>query len=155
MIDEGLSDFMLRNSVDDGDCRIWTGRRLPSGYGIIKKSGKTLYAHRESYAANVGLIPADLYVLHRCDRPACIQPAHLFVGTQLDNIRDMDAKGRRGFSRPHHVRRGTEHHFARLTEDDVRSIRQSNALHRELAAIYGVSRQSISRIKTGRRWSHV
>ena len=60
---------------------------------------KTGYSHRYAWEAYRGPIPVEMHVLHKCDTPACVNIEHLFLGTQLDNIRDMDAKGRRGDSR--------------------------------------------------------
>lgn len=76
-------------------CIEWTGPRLKSGYGRVWSQGKMKRAHRVAYEDEYGPIPEGMSVLHTCDNPPCVRPEHLFIGTQLDNIRDMDRKGRR------------------------------------------------------------
>ncbi len=75
-------------------CWIWTGVRVPGGYGGTTRGGVYQMAHRVAYELAVGPIPKGLYVLHRCDLPPCVNPAHLWVGTQTDNMRDCKRKGR-------------------------------------------------------------
>jgi DNA-binding Xre family transcriptional regulator len=79
-----------------GDCWLWTGARRPLGYGALKVDGHVLHAHRVAYELVYGEIPAELVVLHTCDNPPCVNPAHLRLGTRSDNTRDMYAKGRYG-----------------------------------------------------------
>ena len=138
-------------------CWLWTGA-LRNGYGQFWLRRRMPRAHRLSYRYHVGPIPDGLCVLHNCpggDNPACVNPAHLWLGTQADNMRDMAAKGR---SSRAPTMFGEEHVDAKLTTNDVRAIRRGLAAgtyQRELAATYGVSESSVSRIKTGRSWAHV
>ena len=78
-------------------CWPWLGKRQTGGgYGTFVRRGVTIYAHRRALELSIGRdLAADEHALHRCDNPPCINPAHLFVGTNADNIRDRDAKGRR------------------------------------------------------------
>lgn len=102
--------------IDAKGCWLWTKGRMPFGYGAIVVNGKTKLAHRVSYEAHVGPIPSGLCVLHRCDVPPCVNPEHLFLGTQLDNMRDKIAKGRQGDSSVGRRVRGDEH-WARQNPD--------------------------------------
>lgn len=83
-----------------GPCWIWTGARLPAGYGRIANSEpagpRVLNAHRVSWEMAHGSIPDGSHVLHRCDVPRCVRPDHLFLGDQAANVADMVAKGRHG-----------------------------------------------------------
>ncbi len=81
--------------VQKGDgCWEWQGSRNKLGYGITSLRGRAIRAHRVSWEIVNGPIPDGLLVCHRCDNPACVRPDHLFLGTQIDNLRDMRTKGR-------------------------------------------------------------
>lgn len=82
--------------VDKTDgCWVWRGSKTNGyRYGFFKKHGKVVQSHRYSWEMSFGAIPAGLKVLHRCDNPPCVNPSHLFLGTQKDNIHDMIRKGR-------------------------------------------------------------
>lgn len=81
--------------ITDG-CWLFRGARTPFGYGIIKHNGHITNAHHAAWIAAHGEVPTGISVLHRCDNPACCNPAHMFLGTQKDNMDDMNAKGRNG-----------------------------------------------------------
>ena len=85
--------FWLQVSKDEG-CWLWEGHCSSDGYGSFRVKGRETLTHRFSYLLHKGPIPKGMLVLHSCDRPACVNPAHLFVGTQKDNMQDMLAKGR-------------------------------------------------------------
>lgn len=133
-----------------GECWPWTGSRSPLGYGYITVRRKYTLAHRLAHELCVGPIPPGLFVCHHCDNPPCCNPAHLFVGTSGDNIRDAAAKGR--------MARGRDLPGTKLTEESVRAIRGALAEGATLKAManqYGVCDGTISRAKTGKTWKHV
>ncbi|MDV6376331.1 HNH endonuclease [Deinococcus arenicola] len=141
-----------------GTCWLWTGTLNPHGYGRLEAvtvSGDRAYllAHRYSYMLIHGAMPAGgLVVRHTCDTPLCVNPAHLVAGTQADNMRDRDGRGR---GAPRHGERNPR---ARLTEGDVRAIRRAAAMGIPQAALaqrYGVGKDAVSLILKGKRWGHV
>lgn len=141
-------------------CWEWTANQNGRGYGILfvhkKANGapKLVYAHRFSWELHNGPIPDGLIVMHRCDNRVCINPTHLMLGTYADNSADMIAKGRSVKSGP----KGTETWNAKLTEDDVRAIRQRRANGewlKVIAADYGVSIHSVDFIAKRKTWRHV
>lgn len=139
-----------------GGCWLWTGRTAPYGYGSLRRGMKLIRAHRLSWEIHNGPVPADLCVLHRCDTPSCVNPAHLFLGTQADNMADMEAKGRTRNGAPYY---GEAHSQAKLTEAAVRDIRAKYATgrysQRELAAEYEVTHTVIGDIVLRRSWKHI
>lgn len=147
-----LRTRLLSHSTPNGECLDWTGYKTVLGYGKIRYQGRSEFAHRASWMANVGEIPAGLCVCHKCDNRLCIKADHLFVGTQADNMADMARKNRR---RGVGGTRGSGHHLAKLTEDNVRAIRVSRQKDSELAKIYGVSYGHIWRIRKGYLWRHL
>lgn len=138
-----------------GACLIWTGTRDVRGYGRIRIGGKWLRAHRVAFELLRGPIPEGMVLMHSCDTPACINIAHLSVGTQGDNIRDCDAKGRRTFLK------GSAHHQAKLTEAQVAEIRRRYRRYdhksgaRTLGREFGVSGTVINGIVKREAWRHV
>jgi len=109
-----------------------------------------MLAHRYAYLLTHGELPANAVIRHSCDNPPCIEPTHLLIGTQADNIADRQARGRH---RPGHLS-GEDHPAHKLTAEDVleiRRIRRHYSLS-ELAAVYGVSRRTIHMAATGQTW---
>jgi hypothetical protein len=133
------------------ECWIWSGATNDDGYGLFVVKGRSFKAHRFAMMmASEVEIPAC--VLHRCDVPACVNPRHLFLGTHSDNMRDREAKGRANHPRGEHSGQ------SKLTEENVRAIREASARgvkRYELAAKYGVSAPAISYVVLGKNWGHV
>ena len=142
-----------RVTINERGCWIWGGPFSKDGYGAIG-IGRTgsKRAHRVSYEAFCGPIPDGLWVLHRCDTPACVNPDHLFVGTASDNTRDMLAKGRRD------ILRGDRHPSARRTERFVWAVRRLVKFGipiADLARMYGLSYGHVHSLARGYGWKHI
>jgi len=137
-----------------GDCLEWAKSKTNIGYGQCATIAGECRSHRVSWILSHGPIPAGMCVLHRCDNRACVKPAHLFLGTQQENIADMIAKGR---NVPPTPRNGSSNHQAVLTEDDVWAIRAMAPLftQAEIARSYAASPMTISRIMRRESWKHV
>jgi len=142
------------------ECWEWIAAISSSGYGSFGFKGKVQLAHRVSYELTNGLIPAGdgyhgICVCHTCDNKSCVNPNHLFLGTQKENIKDMFKKGRaiRGLNR------GERAGGAKLKEVDVVNIRAiykyTKASQNDLANIYSVSQRAVSKIILRKSWSHV
>jgi hypothetical protein len=102
--EKNLQRLMEKIEIDEStQCWNWTGAINANGYGNFFLDGKYIAAHRASYQIHKGPIPAFNFVLHGCDNPRCINPEHLFVGTQKDNMDDMTNKNRRSQGQPHSV----------------------------------------------------
>lgn len=134
-------------------CWLWTGTRSKAtGYGKFNNGVTIVSAHRFAYEAANG--PTQQWVLHRCDNPPCVRPSHLFAGTAKDNMRDMDAKGRRVNAQL----RGDAHGRARLTRACVIEARArwqaggADASVRGLARVYGVSCATMHAALVGKTW---
>lgn len=137
-----------RRSPDE--CWLWTAATNGVGYGVFEVDGGRVYVHRFSYELHRGQIPTGMYVCHSCDTRACVNPAHLWLGTNADNLADMAAKGRsiHGARSPH----------AKLTKPQVRAIRRLYATgrhsQRELAIRFEVNQTNISFIVRRQTWRH-
>lgn len=136
-------------TIPESGCWIWMKGTSPDGYGKIKYKQKTIRAHRFSWMAHRGKIPKWKFVLHKCDIKLCVNPDHLFIGTNDDNMKDMVLKKR------HRI--GSQQVSSKLTENQVRDIKNHFKNHstRKIAKIYGVGQVTIMRIKSGTHWTHV
>jgi DNA-binding CsgD family transcriptional regulator len=142
---------LVREPEPDG-CWIWPGHVTNRGYGQLTWKGRRVNMHRIAYEWAFGPIPDGLIVCHRCDVRRCCNPAHLFLGSHADNAADRDRKGRND------RRSGERHPMSRLTADEVREVRhlkESGVSAPEIARRFGVSRQYVYDLTTGRRWAHL
>lgn len=144
-----------------GGCWLWRGARQTNGYGHMRvggRSGKSEAPHRLVAAMTIG--PVDgIFVLHSCDNPLCCNPAHLWLGTQKDNMVDMSRKGRSGpANSPWLMVRGEGHANARLNDEAVRTIRAKHAAGESVASmarLFGVAPFTVHSVIVGRTWRHV
>jgi hypothetical protein len=124
----------------------------PGAYARVKVTGKMVGLTRVLYAKHHGLELADLdgkVIMHTCDNPACVEVTHLVLGTQQENVQDMWNKGRQGVK----GMQGSSHPMSKLTEDIVRQIREDkSSTGKTLAIRHGVSRATVSMIRTGKIW---
>lgn len=155
------NEFWNRLEQTASGCWLWTGG-LEHGYGKVRWIGKKYRTHRLAYELTHGAIPQGLHVLHHCDTPRCCNPAHLFLGTQADNMADMTAKGRGRNSRKGqkgYQHTGENNHAAKLTSNDVQSIRARHAAGQitfvQLAHEYHVSPCTIRLIVIRKTWKEV
>lgn len=140
----------VKKSAGDG-CWVWTGAVDRGGYGKIgtgrRGSKRVIAAHRLSYEMHVDdLMPGDV-VMHACDNPPCVNPAHLRVGTTQDNIDDMVCKGRACSGERHHARK-LSHASAEL----ARSLCASGETQESVASRLGVSQTTISAVVRRETW---
>lgn len=126
-------------------CWVWIARRNKKGYGQFGFDGKLCQAHRVSWIIYYGDIPDGMFVLHHCDNTSCVNPYHLFLGTNADNMRDMASKGR--------STRGNKSHTCKLSEDQVKEIRSLNLSGRKTAKKYGISSSVVYQIRTKKIWA--
>lgn len=167
-------------------CRIWLGGKSSKGYGAISTGSKCKGTHRQigthvaAWEGEHGPVPYGLMVCHHCDTPACINPAHLFLGSSADNANDASRKGRldwtdRHASRtdptriprgdrhgsrthPESIPRGTKQGPAKLNDDKVREIRADHAKGESIASIarrMEVGESTIRRVVQRTHWTHV
>lgn len=133
------------------DCWEWRGHRAKTGYGVLQLQGHKYLAHRIAWTRVNGDIPAGMLVCHKCDNPPCCNPAHLFLGTYVDNAQDRNAKGRQA--------RGSANGRAQLDEYLVRELRRMYATgrytYKKLARMYGVSYTVVANILNEKLWKGV
>jgi hypothetical protein len=140
-----------------GQCWQWTGYATKqNGHGQIAVGRTNLLAHRFSWEWHYGEVPTGLCVLHRCDNRRCVNPEHLFLGTVLDNVKDMIEKGRQA-----PPKLGEDSHCAKLTEIQVAEIRRRYKRYSQtdgggaLGKEFGVTQAQISNIIHYKAWGHV
>jgi hypothetical protein len=140
----------------DDDCWPWGATLNNKGYGMVWdfERGRKVLAHRASYELHVGPIPEGLTLMHTCDNPACVNPAHLRVGSHRENMHDKIAKGRARYG---HMP-GSANGNAILTNEAVISLRRDYIAGMDLAGLakkYGVSRKSLTDYTSGKSWQHL
>lgn len=137
------------------DCWLWAGPKNRYGYGVVGVGSGENKAHRLSWRLFRGDIPTGMKVCHKCDVRLCVNPDHLFLATQRENVADMIVKGRRH----KHGAKGERNFNAVLTADDVRRLRElrktSGNSYRSLATMFGITTMTAYRACSGESWSHL
>lgn len=142
-------------------CWLWTGAKGGGGYGLIWLNGRNCPAHKLSWEIHNGPVPDGMLVCHDCpdgDNPACVNPAHLFLGTHVDNLRDASRKGMLATAKD-----GERNPMSKLTDEDVLTIRRRykkgsrRGLNSswQLSREFGVSQSWIRVIANKERWKHL
>lgn len=146
--------------IPECGCWLWTASSAKSGYGDFRL-GRHYLAHRASYEGFVGPIPQGMHVLHKCDVRLCVNPSHLFVGTNKENIDDSVKKGRRkGVTRKRPSgltykpqSKETRQRRWRIpieARENIKLVRNGGATLSETAEAFGVSKAAVSRIANGK-----
>lgn len=126
------------------NCWEWIGAKTDFGYGMIKRKGRKVVMHRFSWELHKGKIPKGLFVLHKCDNPPCVNPDHLFLGTQKDNMQDMFKKGRANH------KSGEKAPHSKLKDVQINKIRElwktGKYVQREIAKVFSIDQSLVSMI---------
>ena len=137
--------------IPEAGCWLWIGSTNNRGYGKIYLDGKLQLAHRAAYNLFKGDIAAEMVICHICDVKCCVNPYHLYQGSQRDNVRDSKARGQMAV--------GARNGNAKLTADQIREIRSmsntSNLTKSEIGKLFGIARITVQQITSGRRWPSV
>jgi len=138
--------------ISDNECWEWQGAKHKQGYGNFGYKRKTMLAHRVSWILFRGKLDPDILVCHKCDNPSCINPKHLFLGTDKDNTIDAAKKGRMGNAR------GEKNYNSKLNESiikEIRKMRFDGISHNKIAKRYLISESTVKDISSRRTWKHV
>lgn len=146
--------WVKANVLEDRDaCWLWHAAKNKQGYGKFNFQRRNCFAHRIAYAIYHGIKLSDISdcILHTCDAPACINPHHLREGSRVENVADMVIKQRQS--------KGEQHSRAKFSEAKMREVialaESKQCSQRELASIYGIRDDYLSKILRGRAWKHV
>ena len=158
------------------ECWVWCGSRSGGRYGKFYFEGKLVQAHRYSYMLHYGEILPGLVVCHKCDNEGCVNPYHLFVGTQKDNVQDMFKKGRDNYARGSNhgskthpeccrhradnfgCRKGEKNGRSVLTKHavlQIRSLAECGVSRRKIARMFGVGKTTVDNVVHRRTWADV
>jgi hypothetical protein len=130
-------------------CWLWTASVDTGGYGHMGVNRRLVLAHRLSWMIHKNKSPAGFVVMHKCDIPCCVNPDHLMLGTQSENVADRDKKKRRV------ALKGEACGASKLTRSAIDDIRQQIISQREYAKRHGVSQAQVQRIQSGKSWVNV
>lgn len=145
---------------DTSKCWNWESSKVKDGYGSIRIGGKFYRSHRLSYFIYNKIDPLEMHVLHNCDNPSCVNPSHLFLGTDKDNRIDCVKKGRNAkhINMINYDRKGEENGFSKLKKEEVTQIRRMRLdgnSSKYLSKEFNVSRSTINDIIYNKTWKHL
>ena len=155
MLKKTISERLFEGSRKICDCFVWTGHKNKKGYGLIwdQDRRKQITTHRVAWEIANGPIPEGICVLHHCDNPSCVRSDHLFLGTNLDNVKDKMAKGRQ------QRLKGETNPFSKLTDEIIVQARtmysRGDISYREIGEHFGVSLWTIGMAIRKKTWGHV
>lgn len=147
-------DKFMSKVLKTNKCWIWLAAKNAKGYGTVGETEngkfKTKLAHRVAYERFVGHITPGLCVLHKCDVRSCVNPSHLMLGTQDQNIKDRQEKGRqkKGEMDPQHKLSSSE-------VAEMRMMYKHGIMPTELSRRFGVCRSRVTEIVSGKAWKHL
>ena len=156
-IDQNIQKAIVRmmskvekNRGPKGDCWNFTGVKTHFGYGKIKINKKMTMTHRFSWEIhNSKKIPEGFFALHKCDNPSCINPDHITIGTQKDNMQHRADRNRQNMPN------GESHHLSKITSRKILKIYNSELPAKELSKKYNIEISYIYRIKRREVWKHL
>lgn len=140
--------------LGDDDCWEWQAGFSQNGYGAFKLGRKSITSSRMAYALTTNDDPLEFFICHTCDNRKCCNPSHLYKGTVVENSRDMIVRGRWAGGN----NTGSKNPISKLVESDIVAIRgyfSAGINNKQIAKIYGVTHQMISKIRRGHFWKHV
>lgn len=154
-----LKKSFEKHVIRQEGCWGWKGPTARGGYAVMscRRAMGSDRGHKASWMIHFGSIPARMHVCHKCDNPICTNPDHLWIGTHQQNNDDKISKGRQAHNIPPH-KRGSENGSSKLSENQVKEIKglilEGHSCHR-IGKEFGVSHQTILRIKNGKNWKHI
>lgn len=148
-----ILERIMQKTDSSGECWLWQGNFYNNGYGRISYQNRQRLVHRLMYALEVGQIPSGKVVMHQCDNKACVNPKHLALGSQADNLLDMHRKGRW-----YADRRGSHNGRSKITEDQVREIRDlriKGLTCPQISMALKIPLGTVESVASNRTWKHV
>ena len=143
---KNIARFLSKVEKTDG-CWFWMAGLNRTGYGQFAAAGKNIRAHRYSYEFHKGLIPKDMLVMHSCDQRNCVNPDHLALGTDADNVHDAMQKNRH--------QKGESNGKCKLKESQVLEILSGDEPTDFFVEKFNISKEQVCKIRAGKQWKHL